>query len=395
LTISLSSDEAPATAFLILRDRIFGIILGSSGFILANMNSIERLLALFVVGLVLTLQGVPVVADDEKGDEQPVFFPPPPSEPRLQFLTKFSSSLDVGTKSKGFRDFVFGGEDNERALIEKPYGVAAFDGAVYVVDARGGGYGVFDVANNSSRFVRPSGAGALQKPINITIDADGTRYVTDTQREQVLVYDTNDRFVRAIGDPGQFRPVDVAIDGDRLYVTDVMHHQVHVLDKRTDEILLTFGEAGSDPGHLFHPTNLSIGSDGTIYVTDTTNFRVQQFTGDGEFLRTLGAQGMGFGNFARPKGVALDKEDRFYVVDAAFNNVQVFAPDTSLLMVFGNTGRERWNINLPTVVKIDYDNVEYFEKYAAPDFEIEYLVLVASQYGLNKVVVFGFGEIRE
>jgi hypothetical protein len=64
-------------------------------------------------------------------------------------------------------------------------------------------------------------------------------------------------------------------------------------------------------------------------------------------------------------------------------------------MAFGAGGAERWNINMPTVVKIDYDNVSLFEKYAAPNFDIEYLVLVASQFGLNRVVVFGFGEFRE
>jgi hypothetical protein len=31
----------------------------------------------------------------------------------------------------------------------------------------------------------------------------------------------------------------------------------------------------------------------------------------------------------------------------------------------------------------------------APDFDIEYLVIVANQFGLNSVVVFGFGELRE
>jgi DNA-binding beta-propeller fold protein YncE len=263
------------------------------------------------------------------------------------------------------------------------------------VDARGGGYGIFDLKKGRSRMVRPSGAGRLTKPINITIDEDGTRYVTDTDREQVLVFNAEDRFIRAIGESGQFKPVDVAIGGDRLYVTDIKHHQVHALDKESAEVLFSFGEAGSDPGQLFHPTNLSVASDGTIYVTDTTNFRVQQFDAEGEFIRVIGAQGMSYGTFARPKGIALDRDDNIYVVDAAFQNVQILAPDAAPLLSFGRSGNERWNINLPTVVKIDYDNVEYFQQYAAPNFEIEYLVLVASQYGLNKVVVFGFGELRE
>jgi DNA-binding beta-propeller fold protein YncE len=352
-------------------------------------------LVVALVGLMLAAPIAPSLADDDESGEQPVFFPRPPSPPRLQFLKKFSSALDVSTKNKGFRDFVFGGEEKEGSLIEKPYGLAIFKGAIYVVDTRGNGYGVFDLAEGRSRMVRPSGAGALVKPINITIDQDGTRYITDTDREQILVFDASDRFVRAIGDPGQFKPVDVAINGDRLYVTDINHHQVHMLDKGTGEVLRTFSEAGSEPGQLFHPTNLSIAPDGSVYVTDTTNFRVQQFSADGEFIRVIGAQGMSYGTFSRPKGVALDRDENLYVVDAAFQNVQILGPDAYPLMAFGNAGSERWSINLPTVVKIDYDNVEYFQEYVAPGFDIQYLVLVASQYGLNKVVVFGFGEIRE
>ena len=33
----------------------------------------------------------PVRAETESPDEQPLFFPPPPNEPRLQYLAKFSS----------------------------------------------------------------------------------------------------------------------------------------------------------------------------------------------------------------------------------------------------------------------------------------------------------------
>ena len=352
-------------------------------------------LASLLIGTMLAVATPPLMAEVEETSEQPVFFPQPPQVPRLQFLTKYSSALDVSTKSGGFRNFVFGGADKEAQLIEKPYGLALFEGAIYVVDARGNGYGVFDLANSRSRFVRPSGAGALVKPINITIDKDGTRYVTDTEREQVLVFDADDRFIKAIGNPGQFKPVDVAINGDRLYISDVMHHQVHIIDKQSDDVLLSFGEVGSEPGHFLHPTNLAIASDGTVYVTDTNNFRVQQFDEDGKLIRVIGAQGTGYGTFARPKGITLDRDNNIYVVDAAFQNIQILAPDSSPLLAFGAGGSERWSINMPTVVKVDYDNVSYFEQYAAPNFDIQYVVLVASQFGLNKVVVFGFGELSE
>jgi DNA-binding beta-propeller fold protein YncE len=174
-----------------------------------------------------------------------------------------------------------------------------------------------------------------------------------------------------------------------------MHHQVHVLDKHSGEDLFTFGEAGTELGMLVHPTNLAMGSDNTVYVTDTTNFRLQQFSLEGEFVREVGSIGSNYGQFARPKGVAVDRNDIIYVVDAAFQNVQILGQDGSPLMAFGGTGGQPWNMSLPTVVKIDYDNVSYFEQYMAPDFDIEYLVIVANQFGLNSVVVFGFGELRE
>jgi len=348
-----------------------------------------------VCGILLGVSPLSFSEDAGDTDEQPLFYPMPPNQPRLQYLTKYSSVLDISAKSSRFRNFVFGGEDKEGHLVNKPYGLAMYRGAIYVVDTRGNGYAVFDVANGRSRFIRPTGAGALAKPINIAIDADGTRYLTDTGRDQVLVFDADERFQRAYGTEGQFRPAGLAIAGDRLYVSDVLNHKVHVLDKLSGDVLFSFGEAGSEPGQFFHPTNLAVAGDGSIYVSDQSNFRLQQFSKDGEFIRAIGEIGSAPGKFARPKGVAIDHDGRIYVVDAAFQNVQILAPEGGALMYFGGPGSGRGNMNLPTVVKIDYVNVPYFEKYAAPGFDIEYLVLVASQFGDNKVLVYGFGSLQE
>lgn len=334
-------------------------------------------------------------ADTGDETEEYLFYPLPPNLPRYQFLAGFSSALDVSSGKSGFRDFVFGGEDKENHLVEKPYGVAIHEGAIHVVDARGPGWAIFDLANRKSAVVRPKGGGTLKKPINITIDDDGTRYVTDTEREQVLIYDRQNRFLKAYGEPGQFKPVDVAIVGDRLYITDLMHHRVHVLDKSTGATLNSFGGRGSNPGEFNNPTNLSVAADDTLYIVDTINFRVQQFTLEGEFIRAFGEIGDVPGTFSRPKGISVDREGHVYVVDAGFENVQVFAQDGGALMFFGARGAERDSINMPTVVKIDYDNISHFQKYIAPDFDVEYLVLVASQFGNNKVAVFAYGSRRD
>jgi sugar lactone lactonase YvrE len=355
---------------------------------------IQQILPLSVL---LVVAWVPVVAAPQEPAEEsaPVFYPPAPNLPRLQYLTKFSSAYDVGSRKSALRDFVFGGEENEEQAIGKPYGVAVHEGAIFAVDTRGSGYVVFDVANSEWRSVTGSGNGAMTKPINISIDDDGTRYITDTQRKAIVVFDSNDRFLRVLGSPDQFMPSDVAIAGNRLYVADVENHKVHVLDKTSGETLFAFGEAGAEEGKMAHPTNLAIGPDGNVYVSETSNFRIQVFTPDGEFIRKIGSVGTSWGQFARPKGVAVDREGILYAVDGAFQNVQMFDADGQILMYFGSPGNDRGSLNLPTGIDIDYDNVEYFRKYADPDFEIEYLVVVANQFGPNKIVVYGFGSLKD
>lgn len=358
----------------------------------AGISSVPRAVPIF--GLALFIWGC-AAGPAQAPDHSALFYPSPPAQPRLQFLTRLSSQRDLAADQGGFKDFVFGQETTEGHLVRKPYGLALHDGKVFVVDTRNSGYGVFDLRQRRTRIVQAHGGGVMKKPINITIDADGTRYVTDTDRNQVLVFDREDKFLRALGRPDQFKPVDVAVSGDRLYVTDLQHHEIQVLDKYSGDTLFRFGEVGSEDGQLFQPTNLALGRDASLFVSDTGNFRIQKFSLDGEYIRTYGQIGTALGRFARPKGVAVDDKGRLYIVDAAFENIQILDSDGSPLLVFGQPGDGRGHINLPTAIKIDYDNVDYFRRFAAPGFELEYVVLVASQFGVNKVVVFGFGEQRE
>ncbi len=322
----------------------------------------------------------------------PVFYPPLPNAPRVQYLTTIASERDLAVKKDSFADFIVG-EEKEAQRLTQPYGVALHNGKLYVADTGGGGLAIFDLVQQRFSFMTGTGPGRIKRPINIRIDADGTKYVTDTGRDQILIYDRDDHFVRAFGVEGQFRPVDVAIAGDRLYVADILHHQIHVLEKGSGRPLFKFGKAGSGDGELFHPTNISLGPDGDIYVVETSNFRVQRFTAEGKTVRTYGSVGSTLGSFARPKGIAVDKTGRLLVGDAAFQNVQIFDNSGKLLMFFGQTDGRADGLALPAGVSIDYDNIASFRRFADPKFNIDYLILVASQFGPNKVDIFGFGKL--
>jgi hypothetical protein len=47
---------------------------------------------------------------------------------------------------------------------------------------------------------------------------------------------------------------------------------------------------------------------------------------------------------------------------------------------------------LPAKVAIDYDNLQYFQQYAQPNFRAEYLVFVTSQFGDRRVNVLAYGK---
>lgn len=347
---------------------------------------------LFILFITLLLAGC--ASAPEEQPRAKVFYPPLPNPPRIQYLTTLSSARDVGEEISSFAKFVLGDDDDKQQRVKKPYGVAIDKGKIYVVDTRAPGYAIFDMLNKRYKLVTGDGGGTMNKPINICIDKDGNKYIADTQRKQVLVYDSDDKYVRAYGVKGQFQPADVLVHENKIYVADVEHHKIHILMKDTGNTWLSFGQAGSKSGEFYYPTNLAIGPDNRLYVSETGNFRVQIFDLEGNYINSFGKAGSSVGQFARPKGISLDRHGNIYVVDAAFENVQIFNPQAKLLLHFSGSGNNPENINLPTDIYIDYNNTQLFQKYADPNFKLEYIILVTSQFGPNKVNIYGYGKMQ-
>jgi DNA-binding beta-propeller fold protein YncE len=342
-----------------------------------------------VLALALALAGGCTTA--KKAPKTYTFFPPAPDEPHVQFLTAFSSDAELG-RSPSFADFITGRPSGPGSLV-KPYGLALKDGKLYICDTMTGNIQVMDLAKRRARNFAPRGEGRLSTPINISFDTDGTRYVTDTGRNQVLIYSKDDAYLGAIGVRDEMKPTDVLITPDRLYVTDLKGHSVRVYGKADRKLLFTIPRDPKDQkGRLFSPVNLAWDKHGRLWVSDLGAFAVQVYDLEGKYVRTIGQQGVAPGLFARPKGVAVDHEGRAYVVDASTQVVQLFDPEGRLLMYFGQAGSStEGELNLPAAVKVDYDNVGLFQKWAAPGFRIEYLILVTSQFGDRKINVYGFG----
>ncbi|RMF86816.1 MAG: hypothetical protein D6739_02625 [Nitrospirae bacterium] len=321
------------------------------------------------------------------------FFPPPPTPPRIQFLQKIRTSNDVEPHTK-MEGFLFG--NIEVRTFAKIYSVAVHDGVFYVADTQLGSLVVVDPIHKKFHAIDDRGKGDMHRPVYVVIADDGTKYVSDYDRHQVMVYDAHDRFVRAFGDRHEFKPIGLAVYGDKLYVTDTKDHEVEVLDRHTGEKLATIGHPGTGPGEFYNPVACAVDKEGNLYVTDMFNARVEKFDPEGHFLFTFGRRGDRPGDFARPKGIAVDDDGYIYVVDAAFENVQIFTPDGKPAMFFGGFGGPEvpgalW---LPAGVTITKDPklMEFYRPKFHPDFDVKYLVLVACQFGPSYFNVYAFGE---
>ena len=326
--------------------------------------------------------------------QAPVFFPDPPDPPRFQYLTSFRGARDLeGTKSAFWR-FISGGKERS-IVIDKAYGIAGYKGKIYVCDTNA----TVMVLNLVKRTFTPlegaRGAGKLVEPLNISIDKDGNKYVADPVRGQVVMFDNNDAYVKAFGPVEGWKPVDAAVFEGLLYVADSKKADIKVFDIRSGVFRNSIGKKDDPASSLGLPTNLAFDSKGYLYVSDSARFQIVKLDRDGNGRGTIGALGKVPGTFARPRGLALDRKNRLYAVDASFNNLQIFDADTSqLLLFFGKGGVEPGDLYLAAKVAIDYDDAKYFQQYADPNFQIEYLVLVTSQFGARPVNVYGYGTMK-
>jgi len=341
----------------------------------------------------------------EQQRPEPVFFPPRPEKPRLQFLKSFSGPDDLGAvTTSSFEKFVLG-EPEKKDSISTPYGVAIFDGKIYVCDFDKRTVVVMDLRKHTFSYLTKDTL--LKRPVNIYIDDKGAKYVADSEGGAVFVFDRNDNLSKILGKELDISPMDVVVRGSRCYITDGRGKQVVVLDKNTGKEITRIGKKseskGEDeplqnlaPGEFSLISHIALDRQENLYVTDMAGGRITEFDKSGTVKRTIGRLGRNIDEFGRPKGIEIDREDRIWVVDSFPGEVvKILDRQAQLLLFFGMAGPEPWRMNLPVKVTLDYDNVEYFEKYAVEGAKIEFLVLVSNQAGPNKINVYGFGTFPE
>lgn len=151
-----------------------------------------------------------------------------------------------------------------------------------------------------------------------------------------------DKYLFSIGAQapvGQFNePCGLAIAGDgSVYVSDVGNQRIQVFSP-TGQFVRAWGALGNGEGQFAGPCGVAVTLAGEIVVADTYNSRIQVFTPAGEFLRTWGAWGDIPGRFYDPSGVAVGLDGTIYVVEGGNDRVQQFTPDGQFVRTWGSQG---------------------------------------------------------
>ena len=123
-----------------------------------------------------------------------------------------------------------------------------------------------------------SGPGEMFGPVGLAIDEEGLLYEADVDNRRLQVLDKDGTYVRAWGIP-EGHTVEghhVAVSREWVFVTDPLHHRVLVYGK-LGELIGSWGREGAGEGEFRRPMGIGIGPDGSVYVADSHNDRIQRF----------------------------------------------------------------------------------------------------------------------
>lgn len=310
-----------------------------------------------------------------KFDPSKLVWPQPPEIPRIRYMDYFAGMkidyTQATTKQKQtWMDRLAGAQPADQKVPKKnfpfqllgPYGMSVDSkGQLYVADQKVGAIFVFNTETKDTTMIR-NGFEAHFGLVNcVAVDDDDRVFVSDGKLGKVLVFNAKHQVQDQIKD--LVDPVGLAIDKDNrlLYVVDTGEDVVLVYDADTLKPLRKIGTPGkkhtlTGPGEFALPTDVAVDKQGNVYVTDTLNWRVQIFDGEGNYIKQFGKHCDAIGCFERPKGIAVDSDGHVWVVDTGLSLVEAYTIDGELLGFFGGPGRNLGQFNDPMGITIDKNN---------------------------------------
>jgi sugar lactone lactonase YvrE len=203
----------------------------------------------------------------------------------------------------------------------------------------GNGDLTYEVLEN---WAKPPDGWDLMEIPGVAIDSKDRVFAFSRSEHAVVVFDREGDFLTSWGKGEFARPHGIYIGpDDSVYCIDDLGHKVAKYSP-DGKLLMTIGPAGqpSDTGYIMNdflsikrggppfnqPTTLAVGPEGEIYVTDGYgNSRVHKFSPEGELMMSWGEPGSGPGQFRLPHGIRVTPDGTVYVGDRMNSRIQVFS----------------------------------------------------------------------
>ncbi len=283
------------------------------------------------------------------------------SEEVMSIPSPYLSVMQIGCE---------GVDDGE---FKSPTGIAIDkDGNIYVGDTDNHSIQKFD---RSGKFLARWGdepdstEGKFYYPRGIATSPEGEVYVADSGNNRIQKFDSEGNIINAWGkfgfawrgaEAGKFDvPWGITTDSEgNLFVSDTSNARIQKFLPNGSPVL-KWGRDGGYDGAFFFPRGLAVDFVGNIYIADEGNHRIQKFDARGNFLLKWGKEGNAPGQFKAPWGVACDPLGYVYIVDSGNHRVQKFDSSGTYLTSWGNRGLTEGQLNFPSGIAVDKEGNVY------------------------------------
>ena len=215
-------------------------------------------------------------------------------------------------------------------------------------------------------FGGPAPVPGFNSPRGLTVnETTGEIYAVDWWNQRLQRFDADGSFRTVwgrrgtIAEPGSINFAwDAAVDPDtgNVFVANRESHEIEVFDAN-GSYLTRWGTRGTTTGRFTFPQGVAFDpTDGSLLVTDSGNGRIQRFAvaanGTGTFVASYGTKGTGAGQFSVPAGIDVAADGTIWVADTQNDRVQRRNPTTGVWTPYAVAQGDPVGLNAPWGVTV-------------------------------------------